>query len=137
MRPVAPETRSGRLQEVARRLHPDLEGGQEPDPRFTFANERTFLAWGRTGLALIGGGLVAAEVLRFHIGGAHLIVAIPAILLGGLIGVASYVRWEQNERAMRHGTPLGYSPLVRLLAAGVAVLALASVVLVVISALNR
>lgn len=124
---------SDRLRTAARKLHPDLSVGEEPDPRFTFANERTFLAWGRTGLALIGGGLVAAQVLRFHLGGAHVIVAIPAILLGGLIGIASYVRWEQSERAMRLGVPLGYSPLVRLLAIGIAVLALASVVLVVLS----
>jgi len=137
MKAPAPESQAQRLRRVTRSLRPDLREGQEPDPRFTFANERTFLAWGRTGLALIGGGLVAAEVLRFHLGGAHLIVAIPAILLGGLIGIASYVRWEQNERAMRLGTPLGYSPIVRLLAAGIAVLAIASIVLVVVSALNH
>ena len=38
---------------------------------------------------LIGGGLVAAQVLHFGLGGAHLLVAIPAILLGGLIAIAS------------------------------------------------
>ena len=119
-----------------RRLDPGLDDvGKEPDPRFTFANERTFLAWARTGLALIGGGLVAAQVLHFGIGGAHLLVAVPAIGLGGLIGIASYLRWEVNERAMRLGEPLGYSPLTRILAGGVAVLAVISAVLVVIAAL--
>ena len=29
------------------------DDGTEPDPRFTFANERTFLAWSRTALALV------------------------------------------------------------------------------------
>ena len=38
------------------------EAGTEPDPRFTMANERTFLAWIRTALALIAGG-VALEAL--------------------------------------------------------------------------
>lgn len=32
--------------------------GKEPDYRFTLANERTFLAWVRTGLALLAGGLL-------------------------------------------------------------------------------
>lgn len=126
--------------EVARRLRehratPLAECGEAPDPRFTFANERTFLAWARTGLALIGGGLVAAQVLHFGLGGAHLLVAVPAILLGGLIGIACYWRWEANERAMRLGTPLGYSPLTRILALGIALLAVISAVLVVIAAL--
>ena len=39
---------------------PLREEGTEPDPRFTFANERTYLAWNRTGLALVGGGLALA-----------------------------------------------------------------------------
>lgn len=130
--------RRSRLRAALRQLHPRLEDvGEEPDPRFTFANERTFLAWARTGLALIGGGLLASQVLRFGLGGAHLLVAIPAIVLGGLIGIASYWRWEVNERSLRLGQPLGYSPLIRLLALGVAALALISGVLVVITALIR
>ena len=40
--------------------HRLLAGGEEPDPRFTLANERTFLAWVRTALALLAGG-VAVE----------------------------------------------------------------------------
>ena len=131
-------TRRARLRAAVRRLHPDLdEVGNEPDPRFTFANERTFLAWARTGLALIGGGLVAAQVLHFGLGGAHLLVAVPAILLGGLIGIAGYLRWEANERAMRLGKPLGYSPITRMLAVGIILLALISSVLAVIAAIVR
>jgi putative membrane protein len=137
--PTTPAPRRGaRLKAAIRRLHSGLDQiGREPDPRLTFANERTFLAWARTGLALIGGGLAAAQVLHFGLGGAHLLVAVPAIALGGLIGIASYVRWQVNERAMRLGEPLGYSPLIRILALGVAALAAISVVLVVIGALMR
>jgi putative membrane protein len=131
-------SRRARLKAAVRRPHPDLdEVGSEPDPRFTFANERTFLAWARTGLALIGAGLVAAQVLHFGLGGLHLLLAIPAIALGGLIGVASYWRWEVNERAMRLGNPLGYSPLTRILAVGIALLAVISAVLMVVAALIR
>jgi inner membrane protein YidH len=126
-----------RLRDALRKLRPDLDVGKDPDPRFSFANERTFLAWARTGLALIGGGLVAAQVLHFGLGGAHLLVAIPAILLGGLIAIVSYRRWEINERSMRLGRPLGYSPLVRLLAVGIVVLAVISAVLVAVGAIVR
>src|SRR5690606_39439436 len=39
---------------------PTLAGGTTPDYRFSLANERTFLAWIRTALALVGGGLAVA-----------------------------------------------------------------------------
>lgn len=35
----------------------------EPDTRFTFANERTFLAWHRTALALVVAGLAIVQFL--------------------------------------------------------------------------
>lgn len=46
---------------------PHAEPGTEPDYRFTLANERTFLAWIRTALALIAGGVAVAQLLpRFR-----------------------------------------------------------------------
>jgi putative membrane protein len=36
---------------------------KEPDVRFSFANERTFLAWNRTALALIATGIAATQLL--------------------------------------------------------------------------
>src|SRR5690606_969632 len=35
----------------------------EPDARFTFANERTFLAWNRTALAMVIGGVAIVQLL--------------------------------------------------------------------------
>jgi putative membrane protein len=113
------------------------EIGEEPDPRFSFANERTFLAWARTGLALIGGGLIAAQVLTFGPRGLRFVVAIPAIFLGGLLGITSYRRWEANERSLRLGQPLGYSTMTPLLAIGLAVLAAIAIVVVTIAAIVR
>jgi putative membrane protein len=82
-------------------------GEREPDARFTFANERTFLAWHRTALALIGAGLAVTEILPpFDLPGGRRVLGIPLILLGGLIAFTSYGRWEANERAMRRGEPL-------------------------------
>jgi putative membrane protein len=85
---------------------PLREVGTPPDPRFTFANERTFLAWNRTALALIGGGLAAGQLLEFSSGALRLIVALTPILLGAVLAVVSYRRWEANERALRLGEPL-------------------------------
>ena len=62
------------------RATPLGECGEEPDPRFTFANERTFLAWSRTALALIAAGLGAAQLLHFSFGGVRLIIALPLIV---------------------------------------------------------
>jgi uncharacterized membrane protein YidH (DUF202 family) len=52
-----------------------------------------------------------------------------------MIGIASYRRWEANERAMRLGRPLGYSLLTVMLAVGIAVLAVLSAMLALIAAL--
>src|SRR6185437_4575712 len=68
--------------------------GSDPDPRFTFANERTFLAWNRTALALIAAGLAAAQFLKFNLHGLRLIIAVPLIVLGALLALASYSHWE-------------------------------------------
>ena len=66
--------------------------GRDPDPRFTLANERTYLAWNRTALALIGGGLAAGQLLDFDSRGERLIVALPPILLGLALALMSYRR---------------------------------------------
>jgi putative membrane protein len=97
--------------------------GEPPDPRFTFANERTFLAWNRTGLALIGGGLAAGRLLEYDSTAARLITALPPIVLGGWLALASYRRWERNERALRLGEPLPAKGPPRLVARALVVLA--------------
>jgi putative membrane protein len=87
-------------------VKPDDEG-QEPDPRFTFANERTFLAWHRTALALIGAGLAVTSVLPpFELPGGRALLGLPLIVLGGIIAFTSYGRWSANQRALRLGLPL-------------------------------
>src|SRR3954454_1687198 len=104
--------------------------GEDPDPRFTLANERTYLAWNRTALALVGGGLAAAEFLRFDWDAVRLLVSLPPILMGGLLAATSSRRWEANERAMREGRPLPAGPP-KLLAYGLAAMAVAVAVLVI------
>jgi inner membrane protein YidH len=107
--------------------------GSAPDPRFSFANERTFLAWNRTALALIAGGLAAAQLLRFGVGGSRLLIGLPLIVLGAIAGVAGIVRWRTSELAMRRRAPLpraGLAPA--LLGAGTGVIAALSLVVLLI-----
>jgi putative membrane protein len=121
---------------MARR--PDVEQvGEEPDERFTLANERTYLAWIRTSLALIGGGLAAGQLLEFRSTAARLVVALPPIVLGAVLALTSYRRWEANQRALRLREPLPTGGPPRLLALGIGAVAVVVVVIVVIDAFNR
>jgi putative membrane protein len=103
--------------------------GTEPDPRFSYANERTFLAWNRTALALVAAGLAATSLLpQFSVPGGRRLIGVPLILLGALLAAISYRRWDANERAMRLRQPLPASHLGAILAAGVGVAALIAAV---------
>ena len=100
------------------------EVGRDPDVRFSYANERTFLAWNRTALALIAAGLAVTTLLpQLDVKFGRRIIGVPLIALGALLAWASYRRWEDNERAMRLGEALPPSNLPRVLAVGVTIAA--------------
>lgn len=105
---------------------PEEGHGSEPDARFTMANERTFLAWNRTSLALVVGGLAVAQLLPPfpHVPFGRSLIATPLILLGAVMPVLSYFDWKANQQALRRGTPLARSKLPRILAYTIAVIAL-------------
>ena len=104
-----------------------------PDYRFTLANERTLLAWLRTGLALVAGGVaVASYVPRLGTpwGGGAVGLALVATGLG--TALAGHSRWRRNERAIAADRPLPDGRLVGgLVAALSAVVVLVGVLLVV------
>ena len=107
--------------------------GREPDPRFSFANERTFLAWIRTALGFVAAGVAVAAVSRLA-GGLDVEVRIAALLLvvAGLVsGVGAWTRWFRNERALRLDQPLPTSPL--LVAVTVLVILSSAAALVVVT----
>jgi putative membrane protein len=109
--------------------------GTEPDPRFTFANERTFLAWIRTALGFLAAGVAVAAVARL-VGPLGLETRLGSILLivcGLVCGVAAFRRWMINERAMRLGEPLPSSPMLLIVTSIVAGVALVSLVVVVLT----
>ncbi|MEW9870861.1 YidH family protein [Arthrobacter sp. HS15c] len=114
---------------IAERL---LPGGTEPDPRFTLANERTFLAWIRTSLALLAGG-IAIEAFTSDLFPEPVRKGLAAVLLvlGMLLSAGSAVRWLRVERSMRNKVPLPLPMIVPLLA-GAGALAAGVVVVVIL-----
>ncbi|GIE79790.1 membrane protein [Actinoplanes philippinensis] len=109
------------------------ETGKTPDYRFSLANERTFLAWIRTGLALLAGGLACAQFLP-PLPVAHLreIIAVLLLVLGALVALRAVDHWARTERAMRLGTDLPRSRFPAVLAMAVAAGAVVIIVAVLI-----
>ncbi|MET3951685.1 DUF202 domain-containing protein [Arthrobacter sp. UYEF36] len=109
-----------------------LGGGTDPDPRFTLANERTFLAWIRTSLAMVAGG-IAVEAFTSGLLGPEIrkTVAVLLLLLGLVTGGGSFFRWLNVERAMRHQAPLPAPLLAPILAAGGSLVAAVLIVFVI------
>jgi putative membrane protein len=106
--------------------------GDEPDPRFTLANERTFLAWTRTALALLATGLAIAEFLDSQPRAVRLAIGVPLMVLAAAAAARSFGRWEAIERALRLRRPLPYSTFPRVLGASIAVITLAACVMLLV-----
>jgi putative membrane protein len=128
-----PETEDGSPSEVRGWRRAFLGGsvavGRDPDYRFSLANERTFLAWIRTALALLAGGLGVEKFLPEFAGRTVLAVLLAA--MGLILAGTSYHRWALNEIALRTGRPLPASRQPLLLALGVTLAGLTIAVLVV------
>lgn len=91
--------------------------GQEPDYRFTLANERTFLAWIRTALSLLAAGVLLAQFAT-RLSPAWVVAVVGAMLAAtaAVLGAAAYGQWRANEIAMRNARPMPHTPLVSLCA---------------------
>ncbi|MDT0528872.1 DUF202 domain-containing protein [Micromonospora sp. DSM 115977] len=83
-----------------------FDRGVDPDPRFSLANERTFLAWIRTSLALFAAG-IALEALALPIApGLRRAAAVVLIVLGAAAPVQAWIGWLRTEAALRLGRSL-------------------------------
>jgi putative membrane protein len=106
--------------------------GDDPDPRVSYANERTFLAWNRTALALVTAGLAISQLLPpFGFDGARRVIGIPLMVLGTVVAVLSLREWAANERAVRLHEPLPRSRLTILLALVVGAVGVVAVVVTI------
>lgn len=99
-------------------------GGDEPDPRWTLANERTLLAYERTALGLVVAGLAVAgsravtEAPRWFAA-----IGLPLIALGAAVALEGRRRFLRAQRAMRSGEPLEAPAVAAFLPWGIAAVA--------------
>ena len=154
--PPAPVTMGARAHRAARggatssqHGHPDGEPSTpgpaaepsreaEPDARFTLANERTFLAWNRTALALVVAGLGIVQLLPPFPGvpwGRHAL-GVPLIALGAVVSVTAYLEWRRNQTALRRSEPIPQSVLPRILVVTITGAAALSAVVLLVSAVR-
>ena len=71
------------------------------DVRFLLANERTLLAWIRTGLTLIAGGVAVAFVAVHEPSGK--VAGLTAIIAGGILSLIGFIRYRAADLAIRQG----------------------------------
>ena len=107
------------------------DDGEEPDYRFTLANERTFLAWVRTALGLLAGGVAVRQLVDpFDVANATTALALLAVGCSVVLVVGGYLRWVAVQRAIRRGDDLPAARLVPVVAAALGLIAVVSFVLI-------
>ena len=112
---------------------PRREFGEDPDYRFSLANERTFLAWIRTSLALVAGGLVATQLLpELAVPFAREAIGAGLVGLGTVLAASAFRRWAANEEAMREHRPIPSSRLPAVVTLGASVVAVGALVLLLL-----
>jgi len=106
------------------------EVGEEPDARFSFANERTFLAWNRTALGCVVAGLAVSHVLRpdDDSSAGPKVAGVALMVLGAVLALFSYGNWASSQRALRLREPLPRSVLPTVLSIVTAVVAAVTIV---------
>ena len=108
--------------------------GDEPDYRFSLANERTFLAYLRTALALMVAGVAVLEFVDVTAAPRYdLLLGAGLLILGILTSATSYRHWRASEEAMRTAQPLPYSSVPRMLAGALTLLAVATLLAALLS----
>jgi putative membrane protein len=106
--------------------------GTDPDPRFSFANERTFLAWIRTSLALMAAGVgVEAFATDLSPWGRQALASL-LVVLAGLLAAGAFRRWLRSEEALRSALPLPPHQLAPIIGYGLSLSAVLALVMIVV-----
>jgi len=90
----------------ARRPQSVYGAGQEPDPRFSLANERTFLAWVRTSLGIVAGAVALHSLRVPETVWVRQVLVVLLLVAAACCAIVAAIRWASTERAMRLGLPL-------------------------------
>ncbi|GAA1249169.1 DUF202 domain-containing protein [Prauserella halophila] len=92
------------------------QADDEPDYRFTLANERTFLAWCRTALALTAGGIAVVQLIpEPALATVRQLFGAALAASGGAIPVIALRRWRRVQAAMRRDAALPETRLPQIL----------------------
>jgi putative membrane protein len=106
---------------------------REPDYRFTLANERTFLAWLRTAMALLAAAVAIVQLVpEFGFDGARRILGAVLAAVGTAVAVGAIVRWRAVQAAMRRDADLPRTRMPALLGSTLAVLSVVVLVLLLV-----
>ena len=99
----------------------------------SLAAERTYLAYLRTGLALVAAGVAVAGALpQAGAEGLRRVLGVVLTVLGGAVLATARPRWQAVDAAMRRGEPLPPSRLVQYAGLGLVAIAAAAVAFVLL-----
>jgi putative membrane protein len=111
-----------------------------PDVGYTsvLANERTYLAWIRTSLGLIAGGVALDQFVASEKGSVVVaVIAFIVIALGAVVALIGIIEWNRTNSAMDVGNPIPRSPVTPLLGIAVMIVAVAIGVALLMESVGR
>ncbi|MFE3292601.1 YidH family protein [Rhodococcus sp. NPDC059234] len=84
-----------------------MDPDSRPDERFTLASERTFLAWMRTSLGFLAGGIAMVHLVpEFSTSWVRTLLGTVMILLAVAAPIVGLRRWVQVRHALERGAPM-------------------------------
>ena len=106
-----------------------------PDERFTLASERTFLAWMRTALGLLAGGIAMIHLVpEFSNAIVRTALGLVLILAAAAVTAMGLRRWLQVKRALENGEDMPSANDLWAVALAIGAVAVVAAVVTIVSA---